>query len=231
MDSFRQSHVKRLESDIFPKYDESALDFGEGQTLLAGMIGNQPAAWREFQKRYDRLIIRCITNVTQRFSSIVAQDDIRDIRATLYLSLLSNDKRQLRAFDPRRGTRFSNWIGLLAINCAYDYLRTLKHQPQKELLAKALDLACDVLDPFDHAAERERALIARGALKGLSKKNRTFAALYFGEGMEPTEIAERMNISAKTVYSKKHKIQSLLASALAGRGGTFSRPFARRVPA
>lgn len=38
--------------------------------------------------------------------------------------------------------------------------------------------------------------------------------LYFGEGMEPEQIAEVMNISVKTVYSKKHKIQSRLESLL-----------------
>jgi RNA polymerase sigma-70 factor (ECF subfamily) len=209
-----EESVARFQSGIFPKYDESALDFGDDQTLLAGMIGNLPAAWREFQKRYDRLIHRCITKVTRRFSSIVAQDDVREIYATLYLSLLANDKHKLRTFDPERGNRFSSWIGLLAINCAYDYLRTLKREPQKEQLAEACDLVCDLPDPFEQTAEHERAQIAAGALEGFSEKDRTFAALYFGEGMEPTEIAERMNISVKTVYSKKHKIQSRLESVL-----------------
>jgi DNA-binding CsgD family transcriptional regulator len=35
--------------------------------------------------------------------------------------------------------------------------------------------------------------------------------------MEPQEIATTMNISVKTVYSKKHKIQSRLESVLATR--------------
>ena len=39
-------------------------------------------------------------------------------------------------------------------------------------------------------------------------------ALYFGEGLEPEQIAERMHISVKTVYSKKHKIQSRLEAML-----------------
>ena len=33
--------------------------------------------------------------------------------------------------------------------------------------------------------------------------------------MTPDEIAERMNISVKTVYTKKHKIQARLESVLA----------------
>src|SRR5450432_3335064 len=82
----------RFQSGIFPKYDPSALDFEDDSTLIAGMLANLPRAWREFQKCYDRLIHRCITKVTRRFSSIVAQDDVREVYATLYLSLLANDK-------------------------------------------------------------------------------------------------------------------------------------------
>ena len=193
-----QEHV-RFQSGIFPKFDPSALDYEDDSVLIAGMIANLPRAWREFQRKYDRLIHRCITKVTRRFSSIVAQDDVREVYATLYLSLLANDKHKLRTFDPERGNRFSSWIGLLAINCAYDYLRSLKREPQKEQLAEASELVCDMPDD---------------ALEGFSEKDRAFAALYFGEGMDPTEIAVRMNISVKTVYSKKHKIQSRLETVL-----------------
>src|SRR5439155_13513443 len=107
-----------------------------------------------------------------------------------------------------------SWIGLLAINCAYDYLRALKREPNKGTLAEACDLVCDLPDPYEQGVESERAGIAADLLDGFSDKDRTFATLYFGEELEPTEIATRMNISVKTVYSKKHKIQSRLESVL-----------------
>ncbi len=209
-------HIEQTnrQSGIYPKFEAGNLSFEEDETLIAGMIANLPRAWREFQKRYDRLIHRCITKVTRRFASIVAQDDVREIYATLYLSLLANDKHKLRTFDPERGNRFSSWIGLLAINCAYDYLRSLKREPQKEQLAEAAELVCELPDPFEMTADRQRAAIAATALEEFSDKDRAFAALYFGEGMDPTEIAARMNISVKTVYSKKHKIQSRLEAVL-----------------
>ena len=183
--------------------------------LVAGMLANDPAAWREFQSRYDRLIFRCITKVTRRFASIVSQDDVREVYATLYVSLLANDMHKLRSFDPERGNRFSSWIGLLAINAAYDHLRTLKREPQKECITEAMELVCDLPDPFELTSEHERAAIAQKTLEDFSEKDRTFAALYFGEGMDPQDIADKMNISVKTVYSKKHKIQSRLESVLA----------------
>lgn len=205
------------ESGFFPCVVEDQ-GFETDDDLIAGMLANRAAAWREFQARFDRLILRCITKVTRRFASLVSADDVREVYATLYVSLLANDKHKLRSFDPARGNRFSSWIGLLAINAAYDYLRSIKREPQKENLAEAMDLVCDRPDPFELASEHERAMIAHRTLEDFSEKDRTFAALYFGEGMAPQDIAVRMNISVKTVYSKKHKIQARLESVLASRG-------------
>ncbi len=184
--------------------------------LVAAMLRKDADAWREFQVRYDRLIHRCITKVTRRFPSMVSGDDVYEIQAQLFLSLLSNGMHKLRTFDPERGNRFSSWLGLLAIHCAYDHLRTLRREPTKTSLSEAVDLAGQVPDPYECVVERQRASIAAGMLNDFSDKDRTFASLYFDEELEPNEIAARMNISVKTVYSKKHKIQSRLEMALMG---------------
>ena len=183
------------------------------EVLLAKMIASSPQAWREFSARYDRLVHRCILKVTRRFSSVVSYEDVREIAATLQLSLLANDMHKLKSFDPERGNRFSSWIGLLAINCAYDYLRSLRREPGKACLSEASELACELPDPFEAVAQRQRASMAAHMLEGFSDRDRTFASLYFGEGMDPVAIAQEMNISVKTVYSKKHKIQARLELA------------------
>jgi len=180
------------------------------EQLIARLIKSQPLAWREFERRYDRLIDRCILKVTRRFSSVVSADDVREIGATLRLSLLANDMHKLRTFDPERGNRFSSWIGLLAINCAYDYLRSVRREPGKTALTEASDLAAETPDPFESVVQRQRANIAQKLLESFSERDRAFAALYFGEGLDPNVIAARMKISVKTVYSKKHKIQARL---------------------
>jgi RNA polymerase sigma-70 factor (ECF subfamily) len=38
--------------------------------------------------------------------------------------------------------------------------------------------------------------------------------LYFAERMDPADIARSLNISIKTVYTKRHKIQCRLESVL-----------------
>jgi len=167
--------------------------------LLEGLLQGSDRAWREFHLRYDRLIYRCITKVTGRFAAVVSQDDIREIYATLIV----------------QGNRFSSWLGLLAINAAYDHLRSLKREPNRAPLNEAEALRCELPTPHELCERRERAQRVATVLRTFSAKDQQFVELYYGEGLEPEQVAERMNISVKTVYSKKHKIQSRLESLLA----------------
>jgi RNA polymerase sigma-70 factor, ECF subfamily len=187
------------------------------QRLLAGMIADAEGAWREFNARYARLIYRCITRVTARFTAVVGPDDVREIYAMLCMQLLANDKRKLRSFEPNRGNKLGSWIGMLAIHSAYDFLRGLKREPKRGCLSEAESLSSELPDPYDSYVLRQRASIVATLLAGFSDKDQEFIALYYGEGLEPEQIAERMAISVKTVYSKKHKIRSRLEALLEGR--------------
>ena len=206
------------ELQCIPSNDERmACDVEAEQALLAGMIGDQERAWREFNTRYARLIYRCITRVTARFSAVVGPDDVREIYAMLCVQLLANDKRKLRTFEPGRGNKLGSWIGMLAIHSAYDYLRGLKREPKRGCLSEAESLSSDLPDPHDVCVLRQQVSIVSDILGEFSDKDREFITLYYGEGLEPDEIAERMAISVKTVYSKKHKIRSRLEVLLVQR--------------
>ena len=183
--------------------------------LVRDMVAGSGVAWRAFHVRYDRLVLRCITRAIARFSARVAEDEIREIYATLLMQLCANDMSKLRSFDPARGNRFSTWIGLLAVNCAIDHLRSLRREP---IRASLDDVADELFDhtPTPHEAldRKERLAIAAGVLRDLSEKDRELFTLYFDEGLDVEQIAERMRISVATVYSKKHKIQSRIEARL-----------------
>ena len=204
----------RRDSGIFLK---CAIPYNPSQasdmSMVEALVDNDVRAWREFQQRYDRLILRCITKVTKSFSA-VSQDDVREIYAQLYLSLFANDRSKLRAFDPARGSSLSSYIGMLAMHCAYDWLRSARREPQREAMTAAEELSSDQPDPYEAAVAQERASLAARVMQSFSERDRVFAALYFGEGLDPDQIARSMNISVKTVYSKKHKIQSRLEARL-----------------
>jgi RNA polymerase sigma-70 factor (ECF subfamily) len=184
-------------------------------TLLEGLLGDDANAWREFNVRYGRLIYACIGRITARFGGVVRADAVNDIYSMLCVQLLSNDKIKLRTFEPGRGSKLGTWLGLLATHTAYDYLRSVRRIPKHADICEAEQVSTDTPDPAEQTLVRERAQIATEVLASFSDKDREFARLYYGEGLTPEDVARRMRISIKTVYSKKHKIQRRLETLLA----------------
>lgn len=183
-------------------------------TLVRALIADDPSAWREFNTRFSRLVLSTISRVTARFSGVVTQEDLREIYATFCVQLIANDKNKLRSFDPERGNKLSTWLGLLASHTAYDFLRCARREPRRAALSEAEDLSSTIPDPCESALMRERANQVSQLLAQFTDKDRAFIQLYFGEGLAPERVAERLNISVKTVYSKKHKIQARLQALL-----------------
>ena len=182
--------------------------------LLSRMLLRDGTAWREFHRRYDRLIYRCIHKVTGRFPGSITSEDVREIYAMFLLSLNKRNMHKLRTFDPERGNKLSSWVGMLATNCAWDYLRGVARRPQTTTLADAEQIGCDADSPYDDLLQKERWAVVNDVLQTFSDKDREFVRLYFMDGRSPESIADHMGISVKTVYSKKHKIRCRLQKAL-----------------
>jgi RNA polymerase sigma-70 factor (ECF subfamily) len=202
-----------------PTHQEPAIALQSSQAqddalLVSALLADDARAWREFNTRFSRLVLSTISRVTARFSGVVSQEDLREIYATFCVQLLANDKLKLRSFDPARGNKLSTWLGLLASHTAYDFLRSARREPRRAALSEAEDLSSTLPDPCESALMRERAALVGQLLSSFTDKDRAFIQLYFGEGLAPECVAERLNISVKTVYSKKHKIQARLQALL-----------------
>jgi RNA polymerase sigma-70 factor, ECF subfamily len=178
--------------------------------LLDRLLRSDANAWRELNQRYARLITSCIQRVVARFSKRVSVDAVEEIYATFSLKLLANDKHKLRSFEPHRGNKLGTWLGMLATHCAYDYLRSVRREPSSVCLTEAETLTSEHHDPCESAVLSERAQLVRDLLAEFSDKDRQFVTLYYQDGLSPEHVAERLGISVKTVYSKKHKIQRKL---------------------
>jgi len=189
--------------------------------LLERLLQSDPNSWRELNQRYARLVTSCIQRVVARFSRRVSLDAVEEIYATFCLKLLANDKLKLRSFEPSRGNKLGTWLGMLATHCAYDYLRSVRREPSAVCLTEAETLSSDAQDPCESAILTERAKLVRELLADFSDKDRQFVTLYYQDGLSPEHVAERLGISVKTVYSKKHKIQRKL-SEIVGAPATMA---------
>jgi RNA polymerase sigma-70 factor, ECF subfamily len=182
--------------------------------LVAALLNDSATAWREFDRRYSRLMFHAIARVLRRFSR-VSDDDCQEVYSSLCVQLLAHDKKKLRSYDGARGAKLGTWLTLLANHAAYDHLRRCRREPATEDVTTVVQLTADGASPFDKCALRQEAQRVSVVLNDLSDKDREFMVLYYTEGLQPEEVAAEMGISVKTVYSKKHKIRARLAGILA----------------
>ncbi|MFO0694822.1 MAG: sigma-70 family RNA polymerase sigma factor [Polyangiales bacterium] len=185
--------------------------------LVARMLERDDLAWREFHRRYDRLVFRCIHKVTVRFRSVLGSEDVREIYSQFLVNLTARDMHRLRAFAPERGNKLGSWIGMLATNAAWDHLRALSRQPVCTELVDELPRESTYTDPHSALEQKQDWDLVNGLLRGFSEKDRDFVRLFYVDGLTPEQVAEEMEISVKTVYSKKHKIRCRLEGVLSER--------------
>lgn len=190
--------------------ESAALRSQEEMQLVTRLLADEPEAWRSFTRNYSSLIFSCIRRVLSRFSRMTDEQDVDEVYARFCFELLAQDKKKLRYFDPEKGNRFSSWIGLLATNATYDYLRRLRRDRVSESVPEMEQFEWSGRSPLEQAMVEQQARIAGLALQELSPRDREFVRLYFAEGCSAEEISERMGIHLKTVYTKKHKITARL---------------------
>jgi len=183
--------------------------------LLRCVLRNDARGWAELVRRYRPLIYRCITKVTLKYAPSLSSADLDEIYADVMMQLVRDDMHKLRIYNPARGTKLGSWIGMISVNAAYDFLRSAGRRPLLDKVDGALDPheECD-RTPLDMLIEKERWGHLNELLSEFTDKDRTFVELYYQRGMEADEIAAEMQISLKTVYSKKHKIRAHLVRCL-----------------
>jgi RNA polymerase sigma-70 factor (ECF subfamily) len=183
--------------------------------LLTRVLRSEERGWVELVRRYRALVYRCITKVTAKYAPSLSLADVDEVYAEVLMQLLRDDMHKLRLYDPSRGTKLGSWIGMIAVNAAYDFLRGVARRPFLDHIDGTMDPheSCD-RTPLDELLDKERWSHFEHMLHDFSEKDRTFLVLYYARGLEAEEVAEEMKISLKTVYSKKHKIRAHLQRCL-----------------
>lgn len=188
--------------------------------LLRSVLRNDARGWTELIRRYRPLIYRCITKVTLKYAPSLSGADLDEIYADVMMQLVRDDMHKLRIYNPARGTKLGSWIGMISVNAAYDFLRSAGRRPLLDKVDGNLDPHEESdRSPLDQLIEKERWDHLNSLLSDFTDKDRTFVELYYQKGLEADEIAAEMQISLKTVYSKKHKIRAHLVRCLQNIAG------------
>jgi RNA polymerase sigma-70 factor, ECF subfamily len=197
-------------SIVRPEVDEAG--------LIAAMLADDARAWRTFHDRYGRVMIQAINGIKRRFPHSIAAADVSDIHAEVCLRLLSADKRRLRCFDPARGTPLSAWLAVLAQHAAYDFLRESRRRPRLQRLSDEISNQAasndEAPDAFSVCCGKQSARLLAALIAELPSRDREFVSLYYCQGLDPEQTAERLGICVGTVYSKKYKIRARIENLL-----------------
>lgn len=179
----------------------------DDQALVTRLLRGDAAGWREFQVRFDRLVRRQVERVCRGFARVLGNDEMEEIRAEFYLSLVDREMRKLRLFDPARGLKLSSWVALLAGNAARDFLRAHRRRPATLSSTGDVDRT-DERDLFEETAHRERCSRTLDALKNFAPQDQRLLLMLHVEEASVEEIARACGGSEKTVYTRAHRIRA-----------------------
>jgi RNA polymerase sigma-70 factor, ECF subfamily len=192
---------------------KSAFDAATDVELLDAVCRGDEVAWESFYDRFRNLMVACVTRVCLRAGIKLQADDLMDILGDTCMNMVAGNFRRLRLYRTDGGCSVSSWIGVIATSTAHDFLRRERRRRIDPTLEADLERLAPLVDGPDAALiDRQQRAFVDIALSGLSKRDRKFAELYFGEAKSPEDIAKEMGVSVSTVYSKKAKIKTRLRS-------------------
>lgn len=179
--------------------------------LLERVLRHDHEAFEAFYARFKNLILACASRVCARAGVRLQADDLADLVSEVTLNMVSNDYRRLRLYRTDGGCSVSSWVGVIASSTAHDFLRKERRRRLDPTLDAELErIATPVDGPDQELIDRQQRRFVDEALAKFSARDRHFVQLYFVEAMAPEAIAEKMNVSVSTVYSKKAKIKTRL---------------------
>jgi RNA polymerase sigma-70 factor, ECF subfamily len=180
--------------------------------LLAAVLSGDSRASKRFVQCYTPVIEARVRRILFGARGRVAEDDIQDMVGEIWVSLLDNDMRPLRRFNPNRQIKVSTWVGLLARNKTIDKLRTTHGRTiSMEDFNGGHEPPSPSPLPHELLERHEYRAMASEAVSQLNPEDQHFMKAWYSEEIEPEQLAVMFGIAIGTVYSRRFKIQAKLA--------------------
>ncbi len=195
--------------------------------VLARCLRGEQAAWGTFVETYSRYVYFLIQVTARKHGAIIDEEECADLHNDLFLALLEDDSRRLRAFRGQNGCSIRSWIRVITIRRTIDALR--KRRKMVSLSADGDDsadreLPNDAPDPLEQMVERE-GQARHGRLSELTEKlpdgDRLLLHLLYVEKLDASAVAATLRINKGAVYTRKTRLIKRLRH-LADEAGLLS---------
>lgn len=194
------------------------------KTVLDALAGD-PQATRTLVDRFTPVIQREVALALLRYSSASARkrnprQEVEDITQEVFVALMENDGRVLRAWDPARGRTLRSFIGLVARREVASILRSGKRNPWTEdptltdEISNALEP--DAATPEILYSSRELMLeVSKRVAERLSVQGHELFQLVVLEGATVDEVASLTGLSKVAVYKWRERLAQLVKTIAA----------------
>jgi RNA polymerase sigma-70 factor (ECF subfamily) len=182
-------------------------------TLLASALNGDRAALRRLLALLGPVIQARAIRVLTRRGGAQARDprqELLDMTQEVFVALLENDGRVLRAWEEERGLSLENFVGLVAERQVASILRTGKRSPWTEDPTESDDLAAHAGataqgDSLFASRELLAAVLDRLREELTPRMLHLFYALWVHETPIPT-LCEELGMQADAIYAARSRI-------------------------
>lgn len=168
------------------------------RNLLKRCLANEPDAWKDFVDRFIGLFIHVINHTAHARSLQVNSDDIDDLCAEIFVTLLADNFAVLRRF---RGS--SSLMTYLAVIARRIVVREMSRRKMAEALGhvsvhqSSLEMA-QATQSYEFQRIEDRDLVHR-MLSGLPDRDADVVRAYHIEGRTYREISSRLGIPENSI--------------------------------
>ena len=192
-------------------------------TLIGRALAGDATAGRALADRLMPVIQgRVCRRLVQR--GHLRPEEADDVAQEIWLVLIRKGGRNLRGFDPNRGSSLENYVGMIADREAGNYRRrslTLRRggdQIRVDASGEEEEPATSELGPEDRLITDEIVAALKAHLEEqLSARGRLIFQLLHADGHPPAEVAHAMGVKIQVIYNWQHRIRHLVESFLAQR--------------
>lgn len=183
--------------------------------LVKGALAGRRAALRMLVRRLLPVVhARARVFLSRRPDRRIAGKDADDLTQEVWLSLLDDDGRLLRAWDPDRGMALEGYVGLLTRRQLWRNIEASSAQKRGGGVAPvALESAPEPVAPDDpERATMSAQLLARlraHLFEQLPARGQLVYAALYEDGRDVSQTAEVLGVNRQVVYNWQHRIRKL----------------------
>lgn len=193
--------------------------------LINGCISCDKKSWDIFVERFTRLIYDSIIRTFKKYGAEINQDLIDDLHNDVFVFLLDNQYKTLKAFEGRNGCTLASYIRTISVRKTIDYWRRLKptisidqEEDSEEGKKQKFFSELAIFDEHESLEQEDMLQMFEALFQSLQEDERRFCQLCFIDNQKPEEAAKQLGISIDNFYVRKQRILNRLRQIAKDKG-------------